>query len=67
MRWRVGRNRPSVSLLPSGIERDLGLSIKEGRHPVLDQTLIEEKFVPNDTLLDEEKRLVIITGPNMAG
>ena len=45
----------------------LRLSIKDGRHPVLDQNLIEEKFVPNDTLLDRDIRLAIITGPNMAG
>jgi DNA mismatch repair protein MutS len=45
----------------------LRLNIKDGRHPVLDQTLIEEKFVPNDTSLDGEMRLAIITGPNMAG
>jgi DNA mismatch repair protein MutS len=46
----------------------LRLSIRDGRHPVLDQTLMEEKFVPNDTELDGEKmRLAIITGPNMAG
>ncbi len=38
------------------------------RHPVLDQNLAEEKFVPNDTDLDGERmRLAIITGPNMAG
>jgi DNA mismatch repair protein MutS len=44
------------------------LSIVEGRHPVLEQTLIDEKFVPNDTLIDEEEsRLLILTGPNMAG
>ena len=47
---------------------DLRLSITDGRHPVLDQALIEEKFVPNDVLLDGEKnRLLILTGPNMAG
>jgi DNA mismatch repair protein MutS len=46
----------------------LRLVIKDGRHPVLDQNLAEEKFVPNDTDLDGEKRrLGIITGPNMAG
>ena len=46
----------------------LRLAIKDGRHPVLDQTLVEEKFVPNDTSLDGENvRLAIITGPNMAG
>ena len=46
----------------------LRLVIKDGRHPVLDQTLVDEKFVPNDTSLDgEDLRLAIITGPNMAG
>ena len=44
------------------------LVIKDGRHPVLDQNLVEEKFVPNDTSLDgENMRLAVITGPNMAG
>src|SRR6059036_674034 len=46
----------------------LRLIIKDGRHPVLDQSLVEEKFVPNDTSLDGENlRLAVITGPNMAG
>jgi len=46
----------------------LRLIIKDGRHPVLDQNLVEEKFVPNDTSLDGENlRLAIVTGPNMAG
>src|SRR5262249_49224292 len=44
------------------------LCLKDARHPVLDQNLVEEKFVRNDTELDGEKlRLAIITGPNMAG
>jgi len=43
------------------------LRIVEGRHPVIEQ-LTEERFVPNDTLLDGgENQLIIITGPNMAG
>ena len=46
----------------------LRLVIKDGRHPVLDQNLVEEKFVPNDTSFDgENMRLAIVTGPNMAG
>jgi DNA mismatch repair protein MutS len=50
------------------LNETLHLTIKDGRHPVLDQTLVEEKFVPNDTSLDGENlRLAIITGPNMAG
>jgi DNA mismatch repair protein MutS len=50
------------------LEESLRLTICDGRHPVLDQNLVEEKFVPNDTELDGERlRLAIITGPNMAG
>jgi DNA mismatch repair protein MutS len=50
------------------LNETLQLVIKDGRHPVLDQNLVEEKFVPNDTTLDgESTRLAIITGPNMAG
>ncbi|MGB8169392.1 MAG: DNA mismatch repair protein MutS [Chthoniobacteraceae bacterium] len=50
------------------LSEDLRLVITDGRHPVLDQSLVEEKFVPNDVLLDGEKnRLLILTGPNMAG
>ncbi len=44
------------------------LEIVNGRHPVLEQTLIDENFIPNDALLNHETaRLVILTGPNMAG
>jgi DNA mismatch repair protein MutS len=50
------------------LNNSLRLMIKDGRHPVLDQNLVEEKFVPNDTTLDGETvRLAIVTGPNMAG
>src|ERR1051325_10774898 len=49
------------------LNESLRLVIRDGRHPVLDQNLIEEKFVPNDTTLDENIRLAIVTGPNMAG
>jgi DNA mismatch repair protein MutS len=44
------------------------LIIKNGRHPVLDQNIGEEKFVANDTGMDPElNRFMLITGPNMAG
>ena len=44
------------------------VNIKEGRHPVVEQSLGESGFVPNDTYLDlDENRMMIITGPNMAG
>ncbi|HWR61909.1 MAG TPA: DNA mismatch repair protein MutS [Clostridia bacterium] len=44
------------------------LIIENGRHPVVEAQNSELKFVPNDTLLDnDDNRLLIITGPNMAG
>ena len=44
------------------------LRIEKGRHPVLDQNIGEEKFVPNDSFLDgDEYRQILITGPNIGG
>lgn len=44
------------------------LNIIDGRHPVVEQFMDRGQFVVNDTLLDEEdNRIMIITGPNMAG
>ncbi len=45
-----------------------GLHIVNGRHPVIEQVQAETSFVPNDTEMDEEmNRVLILTGPNMAG
>lgn len=50
------------------LDESTQLQIINGRHPVLEQTLVDEKFVPNDTLLDpKDSNLIILTGPNMAG
>jgi DNA mismatch repair protein MutS len=44
------------------------LEIKDGRHPVIEASLNTERFIPNDTLLDNNaNKLLLITGPNMAG
>jgi DNA mismatch repair protein MutS len=43
------------------------LEVHDGRHPVLEQALSEERFVPNDCHLDANTRITLITGPNMAG
>ncbi|NLL72640.1 MAG: DNA mismatch repair protein MutS [Clostridiales bacterium] len=44
------------------------INIKNGRHPVVEMTITNDMFVPNDTLLDNgANRVSIITGPNMAG
>lgn len=52
---------------PQIVESDKPLIIKEGRHPVV-EVISKERFIANDTLLDEnENRTMILTGPNMAG
>ena len=44
------------------------IEIRQGRHPVVEAVTDGGRFVPNDTLLDtKDNRLMIITGPNMAG
>lgn len=44
------------------------LYIKNGRHPVVERVIGEHNFIPNDTLLDGEKRrFAVLTGPNMGG
>ena len=41
--------------------------IVNGRHPVVEDSIGRERFVPNDTCLSQDERVMIITGPNMAG
>ncbi|NMW18461.1 MAG: DNA mismatch repair protein MutS [Chlorobiaceae bacterium] len=44
------------------------LVIVNGRHPVLERMMsADEQYVPNDCLMDEKQKMLIITGPNMAG
>lgn len=44
------------------------IAIREGRHPIVEKTMRDVLFVPNDVLLDNgPNRMLIITGPNMAG
>ncbi len=50
------------------VDDGLCIDIRDGRHPVVEQTVTDEDFVPNDIYLDgKEQQLLIITGPNMAG
>ena len=51
---------------PEIADRGGPLCISEGRHPVV-EALSKERFVPNDTRLDDETHTMVITGPNMAG
>ena len=43
------------------------IEIDVGRHPVIEASLRDHSFIPNDTHLNEKENLIIITGPNMAG
>jgi len=43
------------------------LEIRGGRHPVVETMMAREEFIPNDVVLDTDARIMILTGPNMAG
>jgi DNA mismatch repair protein MutS len=43
-----------------------GLHIERGRHPVV-EAVREEPFEPNDLVFDDDRRMLVITGPNMGG
>jgi DNA mismatch repair protein MutS len=51
---------------PEVVAEDI-LEIHDGRHPVVELTLSDERFVPNDVVFEEGERVRIITGPNMSG
>ncbi len=56
---RFSFNAPQFSDVP-------GIRIRAGRHPVIEQVR-QEPFVANDCVLDAERRMLIVTGPNMGG
>ncbi len=43
------------------------ISIRDGRHPVVERVLKAGEYVPNDVELSPEERVMVLTGPNMAG
>jgi DNA mismatch repair protein MutS len=49
------------------LSQDGKIEIKAGRHPVVEKSLQDARFVPNDIKLDNKYRFAIITGPNMGG
>jgi DNA mismatch repair protein MutS len=50
------------------VDESFTITIEDGRHPVIEMTCMREHFTPNDTHLDHKNnRLLLITGPNMAG
>jgi DNA mismatch repair protein MutS len=47
---------------------DNEIIVKEGRHPIVERSLVDSSFVPNDIYLsNDDAQLIILTGPNMAG
>ena len=57
---REGYSRPALT-------DGFNLEITAGRHPVVERMMPRDKFIPNDVRLEQDARLVILTGPNMAG
>ena len=55
-----GYIRPEMTAEPA-------LEIRDGRHPVVEQSLVGERFVPNDSIFESGEIIRIITGPNMSG
>ena len=49
------------------LSEDIAFDIEEGRHPVVEAAAARDTFIPNDMRLDDERRILIVTGPNMAG
>jgi DNA mismatch repair protein MutS len=43
------------------------IALEGSRHPVVERMMAREAFIPNDVLLDEAGRVILLTGPNMAG
>jgi len=56
------------SYVRPALTADNTIDISAGRHPVVERTLADGSFVPNDTLLsNDDAQLIVLTGPNMSG
>lgn len=63
----LGEAAPVNRYCRPDISPDNPLEIKQGRHPVIEKMNLGERFVPNDAFLNNDQKMLIITGPNMAG
>jgi DNA mismatch repair protein MutS len=61
--WLAERRRYGRPEVHTGFE----LEIRDGRHPVVETMMPQDQFIPNDVVLSEDSRVMILTGPNMAG
>jgi DNA mismatch repair protein MutS len=56
----------TLRLVPPVLDDEPGIEIAGGRHPVVERTL-SGPFIPNDLSLNDARRMLVITGPNMGG
>ncbi|ALG67926.1 DNA mismatch repair protein MutS [Beggiatoa leptomitoformis] len=56
----------TLKYYPPTFSNQAGIHISEGRHPVV-EVVLDSPFMPNDIILDNKRRMLIITGPNMGG
>lgn len=51
---------------PTILRTDSGIFIENGRHP-LQELIVDNEFIPNDTNIDDSRRINVVTGPNFSG
>jgi len=49
------------------LDEGFGLTLRQSRHPVIERLIPREQFIPNDVRFAESERVLLVTGPNMAG
>ncbi len=57
----------TLNLVAPQLQETIGIEITGGRHPVVEQVLVDEPFIPNDTLLNAQRTMLMVTGSNMGG
>lgn len=62
----LAQRSQTLNWTPPNFTKTPGISIQGGRHPVIEQTL-DTPFIANDTELNDQRRILLITGPNMGG
>ncbi|UAJ65945.1 DNA mismatch repair protein MutS [Candidatus Schneideria nysicola] len=57
----------SLNYVCPNISKETGIKIVAGRHPVIEQKIKNQTFIPNSLNLSQKERMLMITGPNMGG
>lgn len=65
--WSLADVAESNGYVRPEVSTGFDLEIEGGRHPVVETMMPREEFIPSDLVLDEAGRVIILTGPNMAG